>query len=482
MLRHRYASFNVIAITTTAVLLASCQIQNSDDSPTDQYPVISDQDIIEIPTEIGGDNSVENTTSNAFSLPSAAMPLSQRLDFSVGNSFFRNAWVTAPASTTARDGLGPFFNTNACQSCHIKDGRGHLPANAEDNNVSMLVRLSIGPSQNPEFSVANHPVYGEQLQDAAIPGIEPEAELYFEYEYHTEYLTDGTAVELQKPIPIISTTVYDALGDNLETSVRLAPPMIGLGYLQAITEQQILNNVDPNDEDNNGISGRVNRVWDKELKATTLGRFGWKAGQPNLKQQNASAFSGDMGLTSTIVASDDCTSAQTHCLNAVDGGTPEVSDNILDKVTFYTANLAVPKRRNSDDPSVINGSKHFQQIGCSQCHQPKWEIGDVDGMPWLSNQTIYPFSDLLLHDMGEGLADHRTEFEANGKEWRTPPLWGIGLTENVNNEFGFLHDGRARTLTEAIVWHGGEAQASKNRFSHLTEQQRAELIAFLKSL
>lgn len=482
MQRYRCIPVKIITLAAATALLSSCQNPQSENSSQKQFPVVEEHNIITVPAQLGGNNSVENTTTNAFSLPSSAMPLSKRLDFSVGNSFFRNAWVTAPASTTARDGLGPFFNTNACQSCHIKDGRGHLPASPNDNNVSMLVRLSIGASDDPRFSVKNHPTYGEQLQDAAIPGIEPEALLHFEYETHVEYLSDGTAIELRKPIPIIKTTVYEPLDDRLETSVRLAPPMIGLGYLQALTNEQILANADPEDKDKNGISGKANQVWDKDQQASTLGRFGWKAGQPNLKQQNASAFSGDMGLTSNLVTHDDCTAAQTHCNNAVNGGSPEVSDNILNKVTFYTANLAVPKRRNSQASDVINGNKHFQQIGCAECHQPKWEVGEVTDMPWLSNQTIFPFTDLLLHDMGEGLADHRTEFLANGREWRTPPLWGIGLTENVNSEFGFLHDGRARTLTEAILWHGGEAQFSKQQFTTMSEQQRSELIAFLNSL
>ncbi|WP_345417617.1 di-heme oxidoredictase family protein [Halioxenophilus aromaticivorans] len=438
---------------------------------------------IEIPAQLGGDNSVNVQSSNAFSLPSAAMPLTQKINFSVGNSFFRNAWVIAPASTAARDGLGPLFNTNGCQNCHIKDGRGHLPQNDDDNAVSMLVRLSVaGEPESASDGAIGHPVYGGQLQDFAIPGHQPEAKIGFDYEFQTVTLTGGEQVELRKPILRLSDFSDEPITDATLTSVRIAPPVIGLGYLEALSDSQILAQADPSDENKDGISGKAAQVWDVAQATLTLGRFGWKAEQPSLKQQNAAAFAGDMGLTSPLSEIDDCTAAQAKCLEAANGGSPEVSDKILNLVTFYTSNLAVPARRSIDDPAVQTGEVLFQTIGCASCHTPKWQVGEVADMPWLGNQTIYPFTDMLLHDMGEGLSDGRKVFNAEGQEWRTQPLWGIGLTATINNEFGYLHDGRARTLQEAIIWHGGEAKASRDEFKALSAAERAQLMAFLNSL
>jgi CxxC motif-containing protein (DUF1111 family) len=466
------------ALACAAVITASASLGAASQSdPSDAV-----FDITKLPASLAGDNSVANTTINAFSLPSPALPVRERLDFSFGNSFFRNPWVSAPASTAARDGLGPLFNTNACQNCHLKDGRGHLPANAEDNAVSMLVRLSVGPSAHPWQGSQPHPIYGGQLQDFATPGVMPEAQLAIHYDYHTVELNGGEQIELRKPRAELKSPAYGAVGDQLKTSIRIAPPVIGLGLLEAIPEAAIMAQSDPNDSNHDGISGRINQVWNQTKQATQLGRFGWKAEQPTLRQQNAAAFSGDMGLSTPIFASDDCSDAQTQCKLAANGGNPEVSEKILDRVTFYTANLAVPQRRDIDNPAVLAGGKHFMALGCGDCHRPMWQTGPNPDMPWLANQTIYPFTDLLVHDMGEGLSDQRPVYTIQGNEWRTPPLWGLGLTSAVNEEFGFLHDGRARTITEAILWHGGEAKASQQAFIALTPAIRNELLDFLNSL
>ena len=361
-----------------------------------------------------GSATVFKRDHNAFSLPSANLSPLRRLDFSVGNSFFRNPWVIAPSTTIARDGLGPLFNTNACQNCHIKDGRGHPPGPGALSTASMLVRLSV-----------------------------PADTLF---------------------------------------SARIAPPMIGLGLLEAIPESALLAHADPDDADEDGISGRPNRVWDDVREKTVLGRFGWKAGQPNLNQQNAHAFAGDMGLTSSLMASDDCTAWQTACRKAVNGGEPEVSQELLASVLFYTRNLAVPARRDVDSAQVLNGKGLFHQAGCQKCHVPSFTTAAEAAEPELAKQLIRPYSDLLLHDMGEGLADNREEFLASGREWRTPPLWGIGLTEAVNGHTQFLHDGRARNLLEAILWHGGEAEAAKQQVLTFTAEERSALLAFLNSL
>jgi len=435
----------------------------------------------------GGSTTVQQSDHNAFSLPSANLSPLRRLDFSVGNSFFRNPWVIAPATTTARDGLGPLFNTNACQNCHIKDGRGHPPAADAASAVSMLVRLSIpaGPA-NPtsllHAGIVPEPVYGGQLQDMAIPGSAPEGKVRIDYRSVPMHFADGTQVDLRQPTLQISQLGYGPLHPDTQFSARIAPPMIGLGLLEAIPMASILANADPDDANGDGISGRANQVWDDERGTTVLGRFGWKAGQPTLNQQNAHAFAGDMGLTTNLLPRDDCTAAQTSCLQAVNGGQPEVSDEILALVLFYSRNLGVPARRQVDDLQVRQGKQLFNQAGCSGCHTPSFTTRSDAAEPELANQLIRPYSDLLLHDMGDGLADNRAEFLASGREWRTAPLWGVGLTETVNGHSQLLHDGRARNLLEAILWHGGEADAARQKVLAFDAEKRAALLAFLHSL
>ncbi|MEE3934436.1 di-heme oxidoredictase family protein [Pseudomonas viridiflava] len=439
----------------------------------------------------GGSATVKKSDQNAFSLPSANLSPVRRLDFSVGNSFFRSPWVIAPSTTTARDGLGPLFNTNACQNCHIKDGRGHPPEAGDTNAVSMLVRLSI--PDNPAFAdliqrngVLPEPNYGGQLQDMANPGVTPEGKVRVEYDALTVKFRDGTAVQLRQPTLRITQLGYGPMHPETHVSARIAPPMIGLGLLEAIADEAVLANADPDDKNGDGISGRANWVWDDAQQKVVMGRFGWKAGQPNLNQQNVHAFSGDMGLTTSLRRFDDCTPAQTDCLAAPNGngpdGEPEVSDNILRLVEFYTRNLGVPVRRNVDDPQVLAGKNLFFQAGCQQCHAPSFKTRADAAEPELANQEIRPYTDLLLHDMGDGLADNRTEFQATGREWRTPPLWGLGLTAAVNGHTQMLHDGRARNALEAILWHGGEAQAAQRQVLAFNAEQREALLVFLNSL
>jgi len=434
----------------------------------------------------GGAATVRKTDQNAFSLPSANLPPSRRVDFSVGNSFFRSPWVIAPSTTTARDGLGPLFNTNACQNCHIKDGRGHPPTPGAANAVSMLVRLSIPDA--PQFAklieqvgVVPEPVYGGQFQDMAVPGVAPEGKVRVDYTPVPVRFKDGTEVELRKPVLQITQLGYGPMHPDTRFSARVAPPMIGLGLLEAIPEEAILANAAAQTKEKNGIHGRPNQVWDDALQKTVMGRFGWKAGQPNLNQQNVHAFSGDMGLTTSLRPFDDCTDAQTACKHAPNGE-PEVSDNILRLVLFYSRNLAVPARRGINDAEVLAGKNLFFQAGCDACHTPKYTTAANAAEPELANQVIRPYSDLLLHDMGDGLADHRTEFQASGRDWRTPPLWGIGLTQAVSGHTQFLHDGRARNLLEAVLWHGGEAKAAQQQVLSFNAEQRAALLAFLNSL
>jgi CxxC motif-containing protein (DUF1111 family) len=437
------------------------------------------------PSRPGGETTTTVQGANAFSQPAANLSFDDRLNFSVGNSFFRNPWVAAPATTEARDGLGPMFNTNSCQGCHIKDGRGHPPEEGQSNLVSTLVRLSIPatkerPRQIHE-SVIAEPTYGDQAQDFAIAGVTPEMRIIWHWDKVDMPLVNGDTVELRKPRLEFTDLASGDLHPDVMISPRVAPAMIGLGLLETIPEEAIRAKADPDDDNNDGISGRPNEVWDQRSNSLTLGRFGWKAGKPTVEQQSAGAFFGDMGLTSSLNPDNPCSESQTECRMAPHGGTPEVSDETLEFVAFYSSHLAVPARPNAMDENILAGQALFADMGCADCHQPSWQTGDSESAA-LANQTIYPYTDLLLHDMGEGLADHRPEFEANGREWRTAPLWGLGDYQDVNGHTQLLHDGRARNITEAILWHGGEAADSRDRFVKLADEPKKHLLDFLNSL
>ncbi|MGY5540555.1 di-heme oxidoreductase family protein [Vibrio brasiliensis] len=436
----------------------------------------------------GGKTTVEKEGPNAFSLPAGNLPMSKRLDFSVGNSFFRNPWVQAPASTDARDGLGPLFNTNGCQNCHIKDGRGHPPEANDLHAVSMLVRLSIPPmtaEQKKAYikdGTIPEPTYGGQLQDFALQDQTVEGQVKITYQEVPVTFADGTRVSLRKPNLSIVELGYGEMHPQTQMSARVAPPMIGLGLLESIPAATLKAWADEQDKDGDGISGKLNIVWDVRGNDFAIGRFGWKAGQPNLMQQNAAAFNGDVGLTSSLFPNENCTAKQTLCRELPNGGSPEVSDNILDFVEFYSQHLAVPARRNINKPEVKLGQQLFAKVGCESCHKTNVKTATREELPSLSNQTIHPYTDMLLHDMGPGLADNRPEYLANGQEWRTQPLWGIGYTKEVNGHTYFLHDGRARNLMEAVLWHGGEAEAAKQKVLQFNQTERDALIAFLNSL
>jgi CxxC motif-containing protein (DUF1111 family) len=327
------------------------------------------------------------------------------------------------------------------------------------------------------------------LQDFSIQGIDAEGKLKIAYKERKVTLAGGEIVSLRVPTYSLTDLGYGPASPDIMISPRVAPQMIGLGLLEAVPEEEILANADPDDANKDGISGKPNEVWSREHQKLMLGRFGWKAGIPTITQQAAEAFNGDIGLSTTMIpkGSGDCTEKEKACLDAPNGNSPkyqnvEVGDDLFNMVVFYSKNLAVPARRKAGDPEILKGKELFYEIGCTGCHKPKFMTGDAPGQPHLSHQLIYPYTDLLLHDMGEGLADNRPEGDADGNEWRTAPLWGIGLTGTVNGHTLFLHDGRARNITEAILWHGGEAEASRDKFAALSEADRARLVAFVNSL
>ncbi|NRA68333.1 MAG: thiol oxidoreductase [Pseudobacteriovorax sp.] len=432
-------------------------------------------------TLLGGGTTIFDKTSGAFSREPPGLTIDDSRMFFRGRAFFRDPWVTAPASTKARDGLGPHFNARSCEACHVDDGRGRPPIENGEAMTSMLLRISV-PGANEGEPPLPVPGYGTQIQNFATPGNTAEGFPIVGYEIIQGSYADGETYELRKPIYSIINPAYGDLPANIEISPRVAPSMIGLGLLEAIAASDILSLTDPEDENRDGISGRVNYVRDVETGELVIGRFGWKGNQPNIRQQTAGAFLGDIGITSSVFPEENCREEQTACIESENGGSPELIESILDSVTFYSLGLAVPAQRESQDEDVLAGAQLFQSIGCDSCHRSTWITTASKSSDSFSEQKIHPFTDLLLHDMGDGLADNRPDHLASGREWRTPPLWGIGLQETVNGHLFLLHDGRARGFAEAILWHGGEASAAQQTFLNLKKEQRNQLIKFLESL
>ncbi len=452
--------------------LTSCQkdLKTSPAIVTDEGEVFS-----------AGPGTVFNDGPNAFGFQIDGLQGDDELRFFVGNSFFNQNWVQAPSSTTARDGLGPLFNSRACSGCHFKDGRGRPPLFAGEKGTGLLYRITkAARTINGQQSGDLH--YGGQLQDRGISGVNAEGTMALSYQTLTGQFADGTDYILHQPQYQITDLAYGSLEANTHISPRVANQVIGLGFLEAISESQLLSWSDPDDLDGDGISGRPNYVWSDVEQKRTVGRFGWKANQPDILQQTAAAFNGDMGITTWVYPDENCANGQQACADAPNGGTPEIENDDLDKVVLYVRSLAVPARRNIDKPEVKAGKVLFNQIGCAKCHLPKLITGDHPEMEAFSNRTIRPYTDLLLHDMGPGLADGIEDYEASGSEWRTPPLWGIGLFSVVNDHTRYLHDGRAHNLMEAVLWHGGEASASRQKVLELSTAERDQLIQFLESL
>lgn len=428
-----------------------------------------------------GKATVFDDTRDAYSLPAPELSEAHRRTFFVGNSLFNQNWVSAPSSVEGRDGLGPLFNARSCSGCHFKDGRGH-PPQAGKPMGSMLVRISVDQVRGPSGEVVGDPIYGDQIQGDALPGVPREADVYVDYAPIAGAFADGEPFELARPKYRIEKPGFGAIDGSVRVSPRIPPSMIGLGLLEAIPENALVALEDPDDENRDGISGRLNRVPELGNGAPAVGRFGWKAEQPSVLQQSAGAFLGDMGLTSRLFRKENHNPGQALAEGSPSGGDPEVSDDALDAVVLYARTLAVPARRNHDAPHVARGEELFASVGCAACHVPSLRVETPLDLPELGDGVIHPYTDLLLHDLGADLSDERPSFAAEGNEWRTPPLWGLGLAKKVNEQTRFMHDGRARDLSEAILWHGGEALASKTRFANLARSERSDLIAFLKSL
>jgi len=444
----------------------------------------------------GGALTANDATATAYSHPVADLTTEQAELFSLGHQMFHNRWAFFWFEN-AIFGRGPTSNAQACTTCHDGNGRGMAPGDAAvikpdgeklDQNITVpfepapnaVVRVSLpGTDENngPRF----HPHYGDQLQVFGVKGVVP-AEAGFEVEWrkHSVILEDGTEVELRSPEIVITDLAFGPLGDGAMTGLRRSPPVFGLGLLEAVP-QATIDELAARDKPD-GIKGHVNYVWDPETRQTVAGRFGLKANHPSLREQIAVAFFNDIGLSSPLYPDQNCPPIQKSCDEQMLFARPEITPLRLAATEMYLRALAVPARRNVDDPQVEHGEKIFDSARCSVCHVPELKTGDFDAFPQAANQVVRPYTDLLLHDMGEGLADNRPDYLAGGRDWRTPPLWGIGLSKIVNSANNFLHDGRARTLEEAILWHGGEARISRDAYANLERDDRDALIAFLRSL
>lgn len=427
------------------------------------------------PSAPGGATSVAEYGPGAFSHPAANLTEPELARFRIGDRFFTESWSAAPGEAAERDGLGPTYLATSCAACHPADGRASAPGTPGDEG-SPILRFTDGGDGSASLDA-----YHVQLQTAAIDGADPEGRLVIEWELVPGSYPDGTPYELRKPVVSVENEAFGSLASGVASGVRVGPVLIGLGLLEAIPEADIRANADPNDLDRDGISGKVAIVDSPTLGAGVLGRFGYKANVATVEDQAASAYLLDLGITTEIHPDENCPQVQIGCAGGVSGGAPEISEDRFTDVVFYTQTLAVPSRAFAEDESVLDGEAVFDQLGCTTCHRRQWKTGDHE-LDAVSRQVIYPYTDLLLHDLGPGLTDGRSDGVAGPTEWRTAPLWGLGLTRSVNSNAGFLHDGRARTIEEAILWHAGEASESRTRFSSLSAENRELVLIFLKSL
>ncbi|WP_405127347.1 di-heme oxidoredictase family protein [Shewanella donghaensis] len=506
--------------------------------PTVTYPTFTDIDAS------GGDTTTfdASNSGHGFSTPAPNLSDESLAHHLEGDANFEISFTTAPNTEHPElDGLGPVFNNADCNSCHQRDGRNSTPfLGAGETRVKLgsdagiFLRISKAPDEECVLQTAANdycapiavPDFGGQLfhrgvlkaradwENNAFGG---QADVYLSYEKTTITYDDGREIILKKPIFAVENP-YDAPGETKQSANvtsnllqddvlmgwRNGMPVFGLGLLEAIPEADILANADADDANNDGISGRANWVFDAikaqngNIDPVSMGRFGWKANTPSVRVQSLGALRGDIGITNPLFPDESIVGTSLHDsylartgyvdIGSDENGAPEADAAFSDAVVFYAETLAVPARRNVSDDNVREGARLFEQVNCTGCHTPSFTTqtaGDIGGTPMddsLKGQLIYPFTDMLLHGMGEELADGRPDFLANGNEWKTRPLWGLGLTQTVNPQAGFLHDGRAATVEEAILWHGGEAKDSKDEFMTLSQTERDQLVAFLMSL
>ena len=431
-----------------------------------------------IPLLMDKEISVKRENREAFAAPIPSLNLSKMRLFTGGRHLFRRSWTAAPSSVKSLDGLGPVFNRVSCSGCHVKDGRGKPPEEGSNKFRSMVIKLGLIKNNKLEPD----PNYGFQLNDKSILGVPYEGKALINYEKKTIFFNDGSYIHLSTPNYYFSSLSFGPFHKDTKYSGRVAPAVFGLGLIEAIKEEDILKKSDPNDIDNDGVSGRPHYILDIISNSKKIGKFGWKATRASLLHHIAGAASQDMGLTSNIFPKQNCIKTQIKCIAQISGGSPEMSDEQINRLLIYMQTLAPPRQRKLKNKVVSNGNDLFNKIGCDKCHTPSYKTGSHEKHSELSNKIIKPYSDFLLHDMGPSLDDSLIEGQALSSEWKTPPLWGIGLIKKVNKHTRFLHDGRAKSIEEAIIWHGGEAEEIKNNYLNLNKEERNHILKFLNSL
>lgn len=437
----------------------------------------SDTQIDSIPSESITVEFTKSLNKDAFSKP-IQLTTNDAIDKHIlGKSFFTIPWVQAPASTTARDGLGPLFSANTCVHCHPHNSAGIATDKNGEITRSLVMRLSIPSTHNTTVAKNGfmpEPNYGGQFSINGTSDTPAEGNVHLNYKAITGFYADGSMYSLQEPTYTLSNLQYGNLHPKTNIAPRIGLALIGLGALESIKQSDILKNEDIEDTNKDGISGKANWVYSYETNRTELGRFAWKAAAPSVLQQSANAAHNDMGLSNPLFKSHNCTDSQKECLKAslnIDNQL-DLPQKRLEAISYYLKTLKIPKRRIGKN--FFKGESVFNKLGCVKCHTQNFTIA--------GGQTIYPYSDLLLHDMGEALSDGHTMFKANENEFRTPPLWGLGLYKKMTSKISLLHDGRARNVAEAILWHGGEAQSQKEAFTQLSKKQREYLIEFINSI
>lgn len=493
---HKPGYARLVALCCVAFFPLAAGLGSLTSCAKSEAPPISDAEV-----SPGGEASVGYSPIASFELPAANLPLERKAIFHAGKALANQPWIKAPTTTTARDGLGPIYNARTCLACHVRGGKGSVPNNSEQMLSRAIVRLSItADAYNEKHGSEIEPIYGEQLQTQSVAlahqlrtklpdeiiltDVAPEAYAYIDWQFSEVTYPDGDRVNLRAPKLRIEHLAYGALHPQTQKSLRMAPAIHGMGLIEAIKQSDINALADPDDVDSDGVSGRVNQVWDFKQSKTVPGRFGHKANRASLEIAVAAAFSGDLGINNPVFPEEPCTMLQPQCsrqANGNDADGVELPQELLDLVVDFNRQLAVPRRRPLGE-SGKQGRTLFYQLQCQACHQPSFVTGTSPGNPHLSEQLIWPYSDFLLHDLGQGLADGRADYLASGREWRTPPLWGVGLNRKVNGVVGLLHDGRAQTIEEAILWHAGEAERSRDAFMQLSKMQREHLIKFVKAL
>ncbi len=404
----------------------------------------------------------------------AGPALADGIDTRIGEALFRRMWVTAPTVTLANDGLGPLYNARSCATCHPRGSGGRPPdPDAPGEGIGYTVKLN------------DDPVYGRQIQSNAVFGLAVEGRPKVQYREETARFPDGETVRLRRPILEIADLGYGPLAETTVLSGRVAPRVHGMGLLDRIPEADILAGADPDDRDGDGIRGRPNYIVVDGVPR--LGRFGLKATHPTLNRQNAEAFSLDIGMSTPAfrAAWGDCTPVQTACREAHHGDSPQFEDleipsTVIALIDGYLRDL--PPNGGLAPPKNKAGATLFAATGCASCHRPSFTTAEDPAHPALSKRTVFLYSDLLLHDLGDDLADGVTMGEARGRDWRTAPLWGLNRLAKDDGRLSLLHDGRARSVAEAVLWHGGEAAPARSAFMNLTSDERRHLVRFVLGL